>query len=190
MMIMNLKLQQKTISKVLPTNYASLIEALLLIGIGALAVTIRARLRIPINIPGHHGLEVMALLMAGRSMTSYKPGTTISTIAASLLMFIPFLGFKDPFLPLFYIIIGFTVDSIYVKFQKWSNNYVFLALLGGIAYMMIPISRLIISLSSIYQYGSFIKHGIFNTIILHFAFGMLGALIGTGITLPFIKKKQ
>ncbi len=190
MMIMNLKLQQKTISKVLLTNYASLIEVLLLVGLGALAITLRAKLRIPINIPGHHGVEVMALLIAGRAMTSYKPGSTISTLAASLLMFIPFLGFKDPFLPAIFVIVGITMDTIYIRFEKWRNNYVFLALLGGIAYMMIPLSRLLITITTGYPFGSFLKHGVFSSIALHFAFGMLGALIAAGITLPFINKKQ
>jgi len=188
-MSMNFRLQQKSISKALPINYATLLEILILSGIGVLAIVLRAKLRIPLNMPGHHGLEVMALLIAGRSLSNLKPAASISTLAASLMILIPFMGFKDPFLPIIYIALGFTLDFLFVKFKKWSKNVAFLALIGGISYMIIPVSRLLISLVSGYQFSSILKHGALATIALHFAFGLLGALIGAGISLPFIRKK-
>ncbi|PLX06367.1 MAG: hypothetical protein C0596_18030 [Marinilabiliales bacterium] len=190
MKIMNLKLHPKSTSKALATNYASLVEVLILMGVGALAIILRAKLRIPINIPGHHGVEVMALIIAGRSLSNFKPASTISTLAASILILFPFMGFKDPFLPAIYITMGLTIDFLFVSFEKFRKNIVFLALLGGVSYMIIPLSRLLINLTTGYPYNSLLKHGIIAKIALHLTFGMFGALLGAGISMPFIRKKQ
>ncbi|MBN2776669.1 MAG: hypothetical protein JXR36_03455 [Bacteroidales bacterium] len=186
---MNSKLQQRTISKVLLINNTKLLEVLLLSALGGFAIILRAKLRIPINIPGHHGVEVMALLIAGRSFSKMKLASSISTLVAALIIFFPFMGFKDPFMPLIYVFLGLSMDFLYNSFQKWQKNIVFLSLLGGLTYMIIPLSRIIISLTTGFQYSSLFKHGFVIPLFTHFAFGMLGALIGSSIMQTLKKNK-
>ncbi len=186
---MNSKSQQRSISKAFPISNSALLETLLLVGLGALAIVLRAKLRIPINIPGHHGLEVMALLMAGRRVSKIKFATSISTLTAAILIFFPFMGFKDPFLPAIYIIMGLAIDFLYGAFPKWQKNIIFISLLGGFTYMIIPLSRIVISLTTGMPYGSLFKHGFVAPVFIHFAFGMIGALVGAGLISTLRRKK-
>jgi hypothetical protein len=173
---------------VFPISNSIFLETLLLIGFGALAIFIRAKLRIPINIPGHHGIEVMALIIAGRRFSNLRFASSVSTLTAALLIFIPFMGFKDPFLPAVYIIMGLAIDLIYGAFPKWKENFLFISLLGGLAYLIIPLSRIIITLTTGLPYGSLFKHGFVAPVALHFLFGIIGAAAGVGLVKIFKRK--
>jgi hypothetical protein len=182
------ELHQKTISKAFPISKTALwIEVLLLILLGAIAITLKSRIRIPLDIPGHHGLEVMAILMIGRSISGISFASTISSVAAGLLMFFPFLGIKDPFLPLSYLLMGVTIDYLYYLWNEKKNQWIFISLIGGLAYMIIPLSRLIITFTTGYPYGSFIKSGFAVPLISHFIFGVAGAILGAGLIISLRK---
>lgn len=179
---MNGKPQVRTISKAFPTSKSAIwIEVLLLGFIGILAVVLRAKLRIPLNMPGHHGLEVMALLLIARSNTKLSFGASISTLFAALFIMFPFMGFKDPFLPLIYMIMGFGIDIFYKFYSKVKESVFFFAVLGGLAYMLIPLSRTIIHLLTGYPYSSIIKGGFFLPLVSHFIFGAAGALLAASL---------
>lgn len=172
--------QPKIISKALPVNRI-LTEILLLTLAGAAAVLLRVYLRIPLNIPGHHGLEVMAILLIGRSVSKIPLASSISTFAAGTFLFLPFLGFKDPFLPFIFMVIGLFIDLIYNKLNKFKENIFLLGLLGGFAYMMIPLSRFIIFLVSGFPYETFLKQGFILPFFSHFIFGAMGGMLAHGI---------
>lgn len=136
---------QRSISRVFPIDKnTALLQVLLLSFLGASAIVLRANLRIPLHIPGHHGIEVMALLILGRYLSQISIASSISSLAAALLIFFPFMGFKDPFLPLIYMGMGVTIDSLYSAFKN-KKHIAFFALIGGLAYMAIPVSRIIIT---------------------------------------------
>lgn len=179
---MNGNLSQKTISKAYQTNTISLVlEVLMLITIGISAIVLRSYLRIPLGIPGRHGLEFMALLMIARRVSQLPFASVIAMIGASSFMFVPFVGIKDPFLPAIYLVMGAVLDILYFTFKKPANRLAVLSLIGGLAYMVIPISRLGIYLFTGVLDRSFIKSGFIIPILSHFAFGVAGALLGAGL---------
>ncbi|MCD4745607.1 MAG: hypothetical protein K8R58_04855 [Bacteroidales bacterium] len=177
---MNGKLQQKTISKAFPIDRTAF-EIIILSLLGAFAIVLRAKLRIPLQMPGHHGLEVMAILLIGRNMSKIPIASSISTFVAALFILFPFIGFKDPFLPIIYILMGVTIDFTYKYFKQYRANIIFFALLGGIAYMVIPLSRILIHFTTGYPYQSLIKGGYIYPVISHFIFGVAGAVLAAGV---------
>ena len=174
------KLQTKTISKALPAKQV-LAEVIILALLGAAAVALRARLRIHINMPGHHGLEVMALFMIARNFGKLPFAGTVSSVAGASLMLIPFFGFQNPYLPLIYILMGAGIDILFYTFRKLKPAHLFFILTGAVAYSMIPLSRLILHVLSIYPYNSILKAGVFYTLFSHFIWGAAGALLASGL---------
>lgn len=186
---MNGKSSLKSIlSQSLTRNYSSALVVLMLITAGIFLAVVRAHLRLPLNIPGRHGIEVMAILMTARMLTTQKFATTITMLAASTMMFLPFLGFKDPTIPAVYIFIGFIMDFIWNRFSMSSKNLFFISIFGGFIYMLIPIFRIGIHLTHIYPVTSFVKHGFVTPIFTHFLFGALGAFISALIIRKTIQK--
>jgi len=179
---MNGKPQAKSISKALPVN-AVILEIILLSLLGALAMILRARLRVPIQLPGHHGLEVMAIFMIGRKLSTLPVATTISTLAGGLTSLLPFMGFSDPFMPVIYILLGAATDVIYMLVPSFRKFFLLFVLLGGIAYMMIPLSRILIVTAGLYQNPSLARNGFLYPVMTHFLFGAGGAALGGALVI-------
>ena len=93
MKTMNGSMYQKSLSKTFQTNTLSIVfEILFLLLLGVSAVMLRSYLRIPMNIPGRHGLEFMALLIIGRRVSKIPFASVIAMIGASSIMFVPFIS--------------------------------------------------------------------------------------------------
>jgi len=174
------KPQVKSISRALPVSL-TVFEVLFLALLGALAVLVRAKLRVPLQLPGHHGLEVMAILLIGRKVSNIPVATSISTLVASILIFFPFTGFNDPFLPLVYFLMGATIDLMYKLIRPFRENILLFALLGGIAYMIIPLSRILIHFSHLHYYQSIARGGYLYPVLTHFLFGTAGATLAAAV---------
>jgi len=179
---MNGKLSQKTISKAYQTNTLTVVlEILFLFVLGISAIVVRSYLRIPMGIPGRHGLEFMAFIIIARRISKLPFASVIAMLGATTFMFVPFIGIKDPFLPVIYIIMGIVIDILFFAFRKPYNRLAILSLIGGIAYMVIPVSRIGIYLFTGILESSFVKSGFIIPVISHFAFGVAGSLLGAGL---------
>jgi hypothetical protein len=187
-MIMSGKLQTKSISKVLvsKTTLFAVLEFLIAFGLGALAITLHARLRMPMRIPGHHGLEFMALLFIGRSLIKSKFSGTFFSFGTGTMLFIPFLGFSDPFAPIVYMLPGILIDVFNFVKPKYFKNIYITAIIGGLAYAAIPFTRILISFITGYYYKSLAIHPIY-TIVSYIGFGLAGTIITLGIIKSFKK---
>jgi hypothetical protein len=163
---------------------------LFLLLLGALAVLVRAKLRIPLQLPGHHGLEVMAILMIGRKVSDIPVAASISTLAAALFTYFPFMGFNDPFLPLVFVLMGAAIDLLWRMVRLFRESWILFALLGGIAYMVIPLSRIIIHFTTGYHYNSLARGGYLYPVATHFLFGAGGALLAFAIAFAAKKLKK
>ncbi len=184
---MNTQLSQKTSSRTFQTKITlSIAEIVLLTLIGAVGVLLHARFRFPLHIPGHWGIFFMALLFSGRLFSQRKYASSLSSLGAATMLLLP-LGFKDPFMPVMYMLPGLLLDVFYYIFRSKNHHFIFVGLLSGIAYMTIPLIRMIISLSTGLFYGSFVG-GFFYPVIMHFVFGAAGGLIALGVY-SLIKKK-
>jgi hypothetical protein len=156
----------------------------LLLLLGFFAVALRARVNIPLKIPGHHGLEFMLLIMAGKTLSRQKYAMSISSIGASASAFLPLFHFGNAFMPFTFLLPGIIGDLIINKTGK--SNYLYIALAGGLAYSSIPLVRQGIMMVTGIPFGSLLT-GLLYPFALHFVFGALGAIAGAGIFGRFAK---
>lgn len=180
---MNGNVQQKSLSKAFQTKLttAKVLETTLLFLAGVFAIVLHERLRNPISIPGHHGIEFMAIILAARLSSKMKWAASISALGIGIFILFPVLGFKDPMMGFNYMLPCFFMDLAYnyAPVKKYRNLVLIVA--AGIGYMLIPFSRLLFTLSTGYPYSSFLKHGFITPIVTFMLFGILGGLLGTGI---------
>lgn len=170
------------------TSIPVILEYFILFGIGIIAFLLHSRLRTPLNMPGHHGLEFMAILMAGRVASRIPWASSISSLGIGMMLFIPVYGIHDPFMGLYYMLPGFFIDVFYNMTKNTSRQMLMLAMISGLAYAMIPLSRLALFLLTGYPYQAAIKHGMVIPIIGFFVFGLAGGFTGGGITRSIIFK--
>ncbi len=175
--------QQKSLSKEFLTNrtLANVLEVILLLLAGVMAIVLHARLRTPINIPGHHGIEFMAIIIAARLSSKMKWASSISALGIGIFILFPVLGFKDPMMGFNYMLPLFLVDIAYNFIKSDKHKNLVIALAAGLGYMLIPLSRIVLMLSTGYPYQTFLKHGFVTPVFTFFFFGLLGGLLGTGI---------
>lgn len=163
--------------------YGKVAEYAVLFGIGILAILLHARLRTPLSIPGHHGLEFMAIFMAARLASNVKWASTISSLGIGFILLFPVFGFKDPYMGFNYMLPGIFIDIFYNLTRDFKWQVLVLTLIAGAAYFTIPLSRLFIHAFTGYPYSSFIKFGYFIPVVNYFFFGAAGGFIGAVITM-------
>jgi hypothetical protein len=158
-------------------------EALLLLGSGALAVVLHQSLRLPLGLPGRHGIEWMALLVLGRSTSRFRWAGSLTSTGAALTLLMPVWGVRDdPFIWLIYLLPGIVMDLVFYWLPQLQNKLWFWAGLGGLAHATKPLARWVISLASGWAYGSLLN-GMLYPLSTHILFGMLGGLLGAAISL-------
>ncbi|PLX05821.1 MAG: hypothetical protein C0594_06760 [Marinilabiliales bacterium] len=173
-------LQKNTseLSRSLSVPYA--LEVGLIIIAGALVTLIHAKFRYPMNIPGRHGLDFMLIIMSTKLLSKINFSATIASSSAALLTLIPMWGFKDPFLPAYFVMVGLMIDLLYNGIKSNPKKVILIAFVGGLAYTMIPLLRSILFFAG-YPYMSFIKHGVVIPFITHFLFATTGSFAALGL---------
>lgn len=180
---MNGKLHQKHILSRSHSSYlTTVLEHVLLIGLGMLAIVLHARLRTPLNMPGHHGLEFMAVLLAGRMSSRLPAASSLSSAGIGLLLLFPVLGFSDPFMGFNYMLPGFFLDLVWNLSSERKHQLLLMIPAAGVAYLMIPLSRLMLSWITAYPYNSFLKHGPVAVLAGYGMFGLAGGVLGSGLS--------
>ena len=181
---------QKTISRAFPINIAGQIaEFIMLALIGAVGVLIHAYLRMPMHLPGHQGVIYMALILGGKMLSKKSYAGSLSSIGAASMLLFP-LGFHgDPFLPVIYLFPGFIVDILCFSFKSMQSKAVFAALFCGLAFMSIPITRIIITSVTGFPFGSLLT-GPFYPLVMHFIFGSAGGFVALGAFSLTRKRKK
>jgi hypothetical protein len=181
----NGNMYQKSTSKAFQIESTTdLLKIGLLLLLGFFAVVVRERLKIPLQLPGHHGFEFMLLIMAGKTLSRQRYAMSISSLGASASAFLPIFHFGNAFMPFTLLLPGIIGDLIINRSGK--SNYLYAAIAGGLAYSSIPLSRQIIMLITGMPFGSLVN-GLLYPVALHFIFGALGALAGAGIFGRFAK---
>lgn len=173
--------QKKSYALSLNANLALIAELFLILMGGALAAFLHFKLRIPLNIPGHHGLEFMAIFTFIRLSSNIRYAATVATTGVGILMLFPGIGAGSPLHSIGYLLPGIILDLLYQVSRGRIRVLIIAAILAGICYMSIPFSRLTIYLASGYPYGAFIKFGIPYTMVSFLIFGMLGGILGYGL---------
>lgn len=181
-MNMNGNLPQKRSFALSPDkNMALVLEIFLLLLSGAFAFFLHAKLRIPLGIPGHHGLEFMAIYTLVRLNSRLKYAASIAMLGTGIMLLIPGMGAASPLHSLGYLLPGLTMDLLYSQSRHKMHILLVASISAGIAYFSIPLSRLIVYAITGYPYMAFIKFGIAYTLLSFLFFGMLGGALGSGL---------
>ena len=179
---------QKNLSKVLPNKATVIIaELILLFLVGMLAITLHAKLRMPMHIPGKHGVLFMFFLISSYSFSRFRFATLISCLGASTLLLTGTLGFTDPFIAGAYISMGLVIDLLLNSKSKVSSKLWFISMVSGIGYSVIPIFRISISYITGIIYPSLIAN-FFYPLLTHFIFGAIGGFLGALLAQQVSKK--
>jgi hypothetical protein len=181
MNLINGNVLQRNISRVFPNKLlANAVEILFLFLMGAVAMLIHAKLRIPMHLPGKSGLMFMIIVVMARSSSKFSFGASLTCLGGASLLLLTNLGFDDPFMPLVYIALGIIMDILFGLTTLIKNNVALIALAAGISWMFIPIIRSLLFFVTGFPYES-LMGGMIVPLITHFIFGLSGGLIGAGL---------
>jgi hypothetical protein len=187
---MNGILSQKILSKAFPTDWTiRWWETLLLLGGGVTAVVLHRALDMSLGLPGHHGIEWMALMIIGRASSRFRGAGTLTSIGASFASTLPFLQGGNPFAWLFYLLPGLVMDFAFRYLPRLANQLWFLILLAGLAHATKPLGQLTVNLITGWPFGSF-RYGVLYPFASHLLFGMIGGLLGGFILLSIHRYSQ
>lgn len=147
-----------------------------------MAVVLHRAFDLSLGLPGHHGIEWMALLIIGRASSRFRGAGTLTSIGASFASTMPLLHGENPFTWLFYLLPGSVMDFAFRYFPRYASKLWFLILLGGLAHATKPIGQLTMNLVTGWPFGSF-RYGVVYPFVSHLLFGMIGGLLGALIVL-------
>lgn len=184
------RLLQRNISKVFQNKLAAdIAEAAILLLLGVVAISLHARFKTHLGLPGNQGIIFIALVMSAKLTSNFKSAASLSCLSASILSFFPFWGFQNIFFPLTFMLPGLYIDLAFSLSGKLSSKLWFASIIGGIAYCLIPIARVLISLVTGIPFNVFLKYGFFLPVASHFLFGFIGAFISATAISYFLKNK-
>ena len=152
-----------------------------LILIGLIAGILHVHLRYPLNIPGHHGLEWMALLLFGKLLSAHRQAATILATAAATgyLLQSPFMSLAHSVKPaLVFLATGWCVDRCISFSRDWNPGVFLYAVIGGLVFLLKPLVMYALFLIVGWKVGMFVKHPDYLPFISHFLFGATGAAGG------------
>ena len=195
-MTINTKSWTKTLSSPHILDSSGLLTTLGLVLLGLLAGLLQVHLRYPLNIPGHHGLEWMALLMFGRLLADHRCAATIvaSGAAASYLVQSPFLALAHDIKPaLIFLLTGACTDLLFRYSKNHLPESICAALVSGLAFVSKPMVMYCIFILTGLPIGMFIKHPDYLPFVSHLLFGLTGgaggALLVAAVTRSSATKK-
>jgi hypothetical protein len=150
-------------------------RAAFLVSLGVAIVLLEQAFRWPLQLPGHHGLEAMALLVFGRLSCTNPWSATL--VGASAAVAAPFAGADHGVLmPLFYVLPGIVLDAGYRLWPRLvSQALLFLPLVAAVAFASKPVVRVVANQLFGMPFGS-LRAGPVYPILTHLMFGFLGAL--------------
>ena len=154
--------------------------ALFVLGIIAAVLHLHLRLR-GLNIPGHHGLELMTILLFGRMLSKHQwAGLIVAAGAAStFLLHASYLPMGQTVKPaVFFLLNAFILDNLFRIVSVKLPVIIRGMFLGGLGFIIKPVIYIPIAFYLEVSFGSIVKHGYFMPVLTHFMFGSIGAICG------------
>lgn len=175
---LTINVQAKSLSEKSLTSRIAFVLFLLILGVGI--TFLRDRVRIPMHLPGRHGIEVMFLLTFLRIAFPTKWSGSIMGTGAGLATLIPGMSFGDPFMGIMFFLPGLLLDLFFMGQKYFGKNIFIVALAAGFCYLSIPMTRSVITIFGVY-YGSFMG-GFLFPFFTHFVFGATGGFLGASFS--------
>ena len=150
-------------------------RALWLLALGVAAVALEQAFRWPLQMPGHHGIEAMALLMLGRLSCTHRWSATVAAAGAAVAA--PALGADHgPLMPLLYLLPGALIDLGWRLQPRVGWFALYLPVVASLAWASKPVLRVLANLALGMQFGS-LRSGPVYPILTHLLFGFVGGLV-------------
>ncbi len=150
-------------------------RVLWLVALGVAIVALEGAFRWSLQLPGHHGIEAMALLLLARLSCTHPVSASISGASAALAA--PLFGAEHgPLMPLFYLLPGVLLDLGWRVRPRAGSVVLFLPLLTAVAYASKPVVRVLANYLFGMQFGS-LRAGPLYPIVTHLLFGFVGGLV-------------
>jgi hypothetical protein len=169
--------QERTSGVFEPPSDLSLGRLSLLLGLGAGMVLLSETFRFSLGLPGHHGLETMALLATARLSTNYRWAATITAISAAVTAAAVGAG-HGGLVPILFLLPGLVVDLGVLLIPAWRKSLVWLPLLAGMGHATKPLMKWMVLQDGTATLGS-MAHGLPYPLVTHLLFGFTGALVAT-----------
>ncbi|MBX9925627.1 MAG: hypothetical protein K2Y05_04660 [Hyphomicrobiaceae bacterium] len=147
-----------------------------LIGLGVLTIALREMVHYPLKMPGHHGLEAMALLVIGRLSCTHRWSATIVCLSAAATAGWTGSG-HNAMTALLHIAPGVFLDLFVVAFAGWRSKLLVLPVLVAFAFATKPLIRYGADIAWGIKSGSITKFGVLYPFSTHLIYGFTGALI-------------
>lgn len=146
-----------------------------LLSLGVGLALLEQAFRWPLQMPGHHGIEAVAILLIARLSCTNPWSATISAAGAAVAA--PVLGADHgPLMPLFYLLPGAVLDLGYRLRPRLGGFVLFLPLLCALAWASKPLVRVLANATLGMQFGS-LRAGPVYPILTHLIFGFVGGLV-------------
>lgn len=164
---------QKTISDSSEQLKNHWLQLFLILSAGALAVWFHEVLRWPLNLPGRHGLELMAILLFVRLSTSQHYAASLATLGGvgASLMLHDALGVGS----LILLAQGLFIDTGYHFLKRYRLPLILMLLVTALAHTLKPIIKLAFQ-SGLGVVSDSLDQGLIYPLITHFSFGLIGGL--------------
>lgn len=147
---------------------------LFLLALGAVIVGLHEAVRWPLKLPGHHGIEGMALLVLGRLSCSHRWAATLVAASAAATSLAIASG-HSVMTPVFYLVPGLLLDLGVMLLPHWRRHIWILPLLAGLAHAGKPVLRWLAAEGLNLEFGS-LAQGLTYPLSLHLLFGASGGL--------------
>jgi hypothetical protein len=165
-------------SDVIDTGHAlSRSRLVLLLALGAGIVLLSQVFRFSLGLPGHHGLETMALLATARLSTNYRWAATIAALSAAATAAAIGAG-HGGLVPVLYLVPGLMIDLGVALRPNWRRSLLWLPAFAALGHASKPVIKWIILQGSSANFGS-MAHGLPYPFVTHLLFGFTGAFVAT-----------
>jgi|SRR5690606_9594545 len=132
------------------------------------------------KMPGHHGLEMMAILAVCRLGSTLRWGTLVAGVSAGLFSLAPmWMSGSDATLlgPMTFALQAAAIDLMYRLTQHAFAPMFLLAVATALAHALKPLIKTGVHLATGFPFGSLV-HGLGWPLMTHLLFGFAGGLAG------------
>lgn len=148
----------------------------MLVAAGAVGALLHLSFRWPLQLPGHHGLEWLAILMTAR-MLSQRQGAALTVALGAAATTLAFGGLDNVLRPSIYLLQGAALDGLWLLLRGRATA-VWLALpLGALVHALSPMMKNLLAVAGGTVSGS-LAQGLAWPLMTHALFGGIGALVG------------
>ncbi len=149
----------------------------MLLGLGAGIVVLKEVFRFPLGLPGHHGVEAMALLATARFMTDYRWAATVAAAGAATTAVAIGAG-GSGLAPMLYLLPGLVIDAGAMLVPGWRRRLLWLPVFAAMGHATKPVVKWVALQGTDVHLGSMVN-GLPYPLATHLLFGFTGALVAT-----------